>query len=111
VASGVELDPARIQLAERVLAARSLPNVRFLVPPDAKSLPSDVGTFDYVMFSAIYEHLLPAERRQVMPLVWSKLEPGGTPFINQPRLPGSGLQHSKLTNWVSGRRGEAGRET
>ena len=80
---GVELDPARIHLAQRVLAARSLPNVHFLVSPDAKSLPAEIGTFDYVMLSAVYEHLLPAERRQVMPLIWSKLKPGGTLFINQ----------------------------
>ncbi len=80
---GVELDPARIQLAECVLAARSLPNVRFLVSPDARSLPDEIGTFDYVMLSAVYEHLLPAERRQVLPLIWSKLKPGGTLFVNQ----------------------------
>lgn len=36
---GVELDPERIELARSVLAARSLPNVRFLVSPDANSLP------------------------------------------------------------------------
>ena len=40
---GVELDPARIQLAQRVLAARSLPNVRFRWSPDTKSLPSEIG--------------------------------------------------------------------
>jgi len=80
---GVELDPARIQLAERVLATRSLPNVRFLVSPDAKSLPAEMGMFDFVMLSAVYEHLLPAERRQVIPMIWSKLKPGGTLFINQ----------------------------
>jgi 2-polyprenyl-3-methyl-5-hydroxy-6-metoxy-1,4-benzoquinol methylase len=80
---GVELDPVRIELAERVLEARSLANVHFLVSPNAKSLPAEIGMFDFVMLSAVYEHLLPAERRQVMPLIWSKLKPGGTLFINQ----------------------------
>jgi cyclopropane fatty-acyl-phospholipid synthase-like methyltransferase len=80
---GVELDPDRIELAKRVLAARSLPNVRFHVSPDANSLPPEIGTFDFVMLSAVYEHLLPEERRRVMPLLWSKLKPGGTLFINQ----------------------------
>jgi 2-polyprenyl-3-methyl-5-hydroxy-6-metoxy-1,4-benzoquinol methylase len=80
---GVELAPERIELARSVLAARSLPNVRFLVSPDANSLPPEIGTFDFVMLSAVYEHLLPEERRRVMPLIWSKLKPGGTLFINQ----------------------------
>jgi 2-polyprenyl-3-methyl-5-hydroxy-6-metoxy-1,4-benzoquinol methylase len=80
---GVELDAERIELARSVLAARSLSNVRFLVSPDANSLPPEIGTFDFVMLSAVYEHLLPEERRRVMPLIWSKLKPGGTLFINQ----------------------------
>jgi hypothetical protein len=57
--------------------------VRFLVSPDANSLPPEIGTFDFVMLSAVYEHLLPEERRRVMPWIWSKLKPGGTLFINQ----------------------------
>jgi len=80
---GVELSAVQLALANRVLAARPLANVRFLLSPDPVSLPPAIGIFDFVMLSAVYEHLLPAERCTVMPLIWSSLKPGGTLFINQ----------------------------
>lgn len=80
---GVELDQARVELARRVLSVRPLSNVQFFVSPDPKSLPAGIGSFDFVMLSAVYEHLLPDERRQVMPLIWSALKYGGALFINQ----------------------------
>jgi predicted O-methyltransferase YrrM len=80
---GVELNPDKIELARRVLETRPLSNVRFLLSPDPNTLPSGVGLFDFVMLSAVYEHLLPAERNQVMPLIWSMVKPGGAVFINQ----------------------------
>ena len=80
---GVELNPGSVELAQRVLAARRLSNVRFLLSPDPKSLPPGIGSFDFVMLSAVYEHLLPEERRQVMPLVWSSVNYGGVLFVNQ----------------------------
>ena len=80
---GVELNPGNVGLARRVLATRDLPNVRFLVSPDPKSLPPGIGSFDFVMLSAVYEHLLPEERRRVMPLIWSNMNYGGVLLINQ----------------------------
>jgi SAM-dependent methyltransferase len=80
---GVELDARRIELARRVLAVRKLSNVRFLTSPNPESLPPGIGSFDFVMLSAVYEHLLPEERRRVMPLIWSSLNDGGVLFINQ----------------------------
>ena len=80
---GVELNPASVELARRVLATRQLPNVRFLISPDPNSLPPGIGPFDFVMLSAVYEHLLPDERRRVMPLIWSSMNYGGVLFINQ----------------------------
>jgi len=80
---GVELSASRIELAQRVLAARKHDNIRFLVSPDPNSLPPGIGTFDYVMLSAVYEHLLPEERKKVMPLIWSGMKFGALFFINQ----------------------------
>jgi len=80
---GVELNAHSIELARRVLAARQLPNVEFLVSPDPNGLPPGIGTFDFVMLSAVYEHLLPEERRRVMPLLWSCMNYGGILFVNQ----------------------------
>jgi SAM-dependent methyltransferase len=80
---GVELSQSNIELARKVLAARGLSNCSFFVSPDGSSLPAGLGTFDFAMLSAVYEHLLPDERRRVMPLIWSSLNPGGVLFVNQ----------------------------
>jgi SAM-dependent methyltransferase len=80
---GVELDAERIATANRVKEFREVHNVSFLCSPSGDSLPPGLGQFDFVMLSAVYEHLLPNERRIVMPLLWSAMKPGATIFINQ----------------------------
>lgn len=80
---GVELNAASVELARQVRAVRHLSNVQFLVSPDSNSLPPGIGSFDFVMLSAVYEHLLPEERRRVMPLIWSSMNSGGALFVNQ----------------------------
>lgn len=80
---GVELKASSVELARKVLAVRRLANVRFLTSSDANSLPPGIGSFDFVMLSAVYEHLLPGERRRVMPLIWSRMNYGGVLFVNQ----------------------------
>jgi 2-polyprenyl-3-methyl-5-hydroxy-6-metoxy-1,4-benzoquinol methylase len=97
---GVELNPDKIELARRVLRARPLSNVRFLQSPDPKNLPAGIGSFDFVMLSAVYEHLLPAERSEVMPLIWSKVKPGGTLFINQTPYRYFPFEHHTTGLWL-----------
>jgi 2-polyprenyl-3-methyl-5-hydroxy-6-metoxy-1,4-benzoquinol methylase len=80
---GVELGPEKVEIASRVGSFRKLSNVRFLCSPAGDRLPDGIGQFDFVMLSAVYEHLLPNERRTVMPLLWSVLRPGGAILINQ----------------------------
>ena len=56
--------------------------VKFALSPDSNSLPAGIGgDFDYVVLSGVYEHLLPEERKAVIPLVWSRLRQGGMLFI------------------------------
>jgi SAM-dependent methyltransferase len=80
---GLELDPARVELCWRIADRRGTSNVHFFLSPSGDSLPPDLGTFEFIMFSAVYEHLLPDERRAVMPQLWALLKPGGLLFINQ----------------------------
>ncbi len=80
---GVELDEDRIEFARKILAVKHLPNVQFFVSPDPNSLPPGIGSFDFVMLCAVFEHLLPEERRRVMPLLWSSMNYGGVLFVNQ----------------------------
>lgn len=80
---GVELDAGKVTLANELRELRHAPNARFLCSPSPSALPGEIGEFDYVMLSAVYEHLLPAERREVMPLIWRTMKPGALLFINQ----------------------------
>jgi 2-polyprenyl-3-methyl-5-hydroxy-6-metoxy-1,4-benzoquinol methylase len=80
---GVELDPRLLELAAQKMAHHGVRNVRFEPSPSGTELPKNLGTFDFILFSAVYEHLLPKERNDLMPLVWSALRPGGVLFINQ----------------------------
>ena len=79
---GVELNRERVRIANHLRNDAGLTNLRFLASPAGDQLPSDIGTFDYVMLSAVYEHLLPHERRVTMPLLWNALKPGGILFIS-----------------------------
>jgi SAM-dependent methyltransferase len=79
---GVELEPAYVELARERAAHRRLA-IDFHVSPDPLRLPEGIGRCDAISFSAVYEHLLPAERPRLLGLLWSVLEPHGTLFINQ----------------------------
>ena len=82
---GVELEQAHVDLALKLASAKGLANVRFLCSPDGEHLPAELGgvSFDAITLSAVYEHLLPAERRMVLPLLWRSLKVGGILFLNQ----------------------------
>jgi 2-polyprenyl-3-methyl-5-hydroxy-6-metoxy-1,4-benzoquinol methylase len=80
---GVELDEKLLALGAARAHYRRLSNVSFQASPDATRLPENVGAFDFAMMSAVYEHLLPHERRTVLPKVWEALRPGGVLFLNQ----------------------------
>jgi 2-polyprenyl-3-methyl-5-hydroxy-6-metoxy-1,4-benzoquinol methylase len=81
--TGVELFESLLSIARRRAAAFRLDNVRFLQSPGGDSLPEDLGTFDFIILSAVYEHLLPHERKTILPALWRHLRPGGYLFINQ----------------------------
>jgi 2-polyprenyl-3-methyl-5-hydroxy-6-metoxy-1,4-benzoquinol methylase len=80
---GIDLVPARIEVAKKIAAFQGIKNARFLCSPSGDRLPEQIGHFDFVMLSAVYEHLLPRERTVVMPLLWSVMKEGAAIFINQ----------------------------
>lgn len=80
---GVDLDPALLGLARRRAAHHGLGHVELHASPDGSSLPDGLGDFDVVLCSAVFEHLLPDERRRVLPLLWRHLRPSGLLFLNQ----------------------------
>ncbi len=79
---GVELDESLLQVARARAQYYRFKNIGFHASPAPDKLPDDIGAFDFVMFSAVYEHLLPGERKTILPLIWSALKPGGVLFLN-----------------------------
>lgn len=80
---GVELEDIRVDTARRIAAQKGVRNASFYTSPTPDSLPAEASKVDFIMLSAVYEHLLPSERRTLMPMLWSMLNPGGSFLINQ----------------------------
>ena len=79
---GVELEEKLLDIARARLAFYQYPNVELYHSPSGNELPPNIGEFDFVILSAVYEHLLPQERETVMPLIWSAIKPDGFLFLN-----------------------------
>ena len=81
--TGVELIEPELRVARARAASFDLKNVSFLRSPHGDALPENLGKFDFIILSAVYEHLFPHERATVLPLLWEHLRGGGYLFINQ----------------------------
>lgn len=82
--TGVDLESNLLKIAElRANHYKNDDKIKFYLSPDGNSLPEDIGDFDFIFLSAVYEHLLPQERKVVLPLLWSRLKSRGVLFINQ----------------------------
>jgi SAM-dependent methyltransferase len=81
---GIELVPEHIELARHRGRFYGVDDrVNFHLAPDPNSLPIGIGEFDYIIFSGVYEHLLPGERQTLLPLLWTHLRSGGVIFLGQ----------------------------
>ena len=80
---GLELSPEYLKIARARLDFYGYTNVTFELSPSGTSLPPGLGQFDFIVMSAVFEHLLPAERRIVMPQIWAHLSIGGCLLLNQ----------------------------
>jgi 2-polyprenyl-3-methyl-5-hydroxy-6-metoxy-1,4-benzoquinol methylase len=80
---GVELVDDYLSIARSRAELHGLENAEFRLSPSGDALPDDIGSFDYVMLSAVYEHLLPHERAPVLRQLWSHVKEGGVLFVNQ----------------------------
>jgi SAM-dependent methyltransferase len=71
------------------IASKDLDQLRFWLPDidrarvdlivlhDAANLDQLGGPFDLINLNAVFEHLLPTERRSLLPALWRKLAPNG----------------------------------
>lgn len=79
---GIELSEEFLSIARARADHYGVQNLTLLQSPNGESLPDGIGTFDAILMVAVYEHLLPAERKTIMPLLWSHLKPGGILFLS-----------------------------
>jgi 2-polyprenyl-3-methyl-5-hydroxy-6-metoxy-1,4-benzoquinol methylase len=80
---GVELDEALLQIARLRAVHYGVPALELRASPAPDRLADDLGTFDFVYLSAVWEHLLPAERRTLPAQLWRLLAPGGVLFVTE----------------------------
>jgi predicted O-methyltransferase YrrM len=81
---GVELVPEFVELARARARHYGVDDrVHYALSPDPNSLPDGIGRFDFIVLSAVFEHLLPNERIALVPFLWSHLETGGVLFLDQ----------------------------
>jgi len=78
---GVELDKSLLTVAAARVEHYGCQNVAFSASPSGDRIPTEIGDFDYIIMNTVYEHLLPNERRLLLPQIWSILKQGGVLFI------------------------------
>jgi len=80
---GVDFIAESLSIAKARAKYYGFDTIKFLLSPSNEELPENMRQFDYVMLSAVYEHLLPNERIPLLSQIYKTLKPGGILFINQ----------------------------
>jgi SAM-dependent methyltransferase len=80
---GVELDDQLLSIAQARLDYYRTSNVVLKRSPMGTELPEGLGRFDLVVLNAVYEHLLPEERKLMMSKLWSLIRDGGHLFLTE----------------------------
>lgn len=80
---GIDIDDALLSVAGHRAQYYGFGNVAFLLSPSYTQLPDKIGRFDFVILSAVYEHLLPDERGILLPQIWLVMKPRGVLFVNE----------------------------
>jgi 2-polyprenyl-3-methyl-5-hydroxy-6-metoxy-1,4-benzoquinol methylase len=81
--TGIELRAANLDIARARAKFYALEHASFLLSPSGSDLPKGIGPFRAIMLSAVFEHLLPAERATLLPSLWRLLTPDGVLFIDE----------------------------
>lgn len=79
--TGVDISEEHLSIAQARQVFYELANLRFFLSPRTEEIPDDIGRFDYIIMSAVYEHLLPHERPLILNKLWSVLKTNGILFV------------------------------
>ena len=80
---GIELNPQSLEIARARREFYGYANIEFHQSPSGTEVPAELGQFPLIVFSAVFEHLLPHERPVILDQIWRLLEPGGTLILDQ----------------------------
>lgn len=80
---GMDFVPKFLDVARARAEHRGLSRVQFFEVNSSGTDPLVPQSFDAVFLNAVYEHLMPGERPQVLGNLWHSLKPGGSFFLNQ----------------------------
>jgi len=80
---GIELEEKLLSVARARAKYYGFKNLELIISPNPELLPPNIGCFDYVVLSAVYEHLLPYEREILLPKIWNIIKSDGILFLNQ----------------------------
>ena len=81
--AGIDFVDQFLNVARSRARRYNLTNIKFICSPKPSVLPKDIQKFDFIFLSAVFEHLLPQERKDLMPMIWGYLKPGGILFLNE----------------------------
>lgn len=80
---GVELDKGLLSIARARAEFYGYDHLTLMTSPSPNDLPPEAVDLDFIVLSGVYEHLLPEERRHLLPRIWKAIKPGGILFLNQ----------------------------
>jgi len=81
--TGIDLSEKLLKIAQARANHYGNSNIKFYCSPAGDKLPDNIGKFDFIVLSAVFEHLLPKERKNLLPMIWSLLKPNGILFLDQ----------------------------
>ena len=79
---GIEYVKEYIEIAELRKEYYNFKNVNYLISPNTEELHPELGKFDFIILSGVFEHLLPVERNDLFVRIWDHLQTGGILFLN-----------------------------
>ena len=80
---GVELEKSLLDVAQARADFYGYNQLELLASPSPNDLPAETKEVNFVVLSGVYEHLLPDERKRLIPKIWKIIQPGGILFLNQ----------------------------
>lgn len=80
---GIELEEELLNIARSRVEFYGHKNIELQLSLTPDKISEAIGQFDHIIMTGVFEHLLPDERKHLMPQLWSRLKPGGVLFLHE----------------------------